>query len=645
MNKRKFTYNELEKLLDQAIYEIEQLKNEKGFKALAENDPDVIMRLDTHLRFKYINSAIETITGISPNDFIGNTSEELGMPEQLCKIWNNAFKMALDTGNIQETEFDYPGLVETKTYNLRILPEFSKDGNIESLLCISREITEEKKIKNELQFIASFPRENPYPVMRIDSNGILLFANEASSILLEAWDYSTDYRLPEDITEYAKQALTSGKVAIKELPAGKKYFQTVFAPIISSEYVNVYAMDTTNRKLAEEETARIKNELEERVISRTMQLRALAAELTNAEHKERKRLAGLLHDNLQQLLVSAKWTIQRVQKKEKSRTGQDSLTRSIDFLNEAIAASKSLVLELSPPVLNESGLIQALKWLSRWLMEKYDLTVNIVTETEIPPEQEAICILVFQSVRELLFNVIKHSQVKEAEILVEKNNNTVLITVTDHGTGFNPAVLEDNYNFNSGFGLLNIRERLEYMGGNLSIYSTKNMGTRVLMTVPLQKLTGKKELPDKAILPAKTDKLKTVTQEYNLNKIRVLVADDHKIMREGLCGLLNSMPDIEIVGEAPNGMNAVEMTEKLQPDIVIMDINMPILNGIEATRKIKSNMPDIIVIGLSMFEEEESAKAMIEAGASAYHYKTGPSNELIEAIRLHSTKFNKFQAV
>ena len=490
--------------------------------------------------------------------------------------------------------------------------------------------------ESELEFIASFPKENPYPVLRVDNNGLLMFANEASRVLLEAWDYESAKSIPRDIRDLAALALSIGKNLEKELSVDKLYYLAIFAPITRAGYVNIYAMDITSRKQVEEELLKTKGELEERVHSRTSQLRALAIKLTNAEHRERKRLAGIIHDNLQQLLVGAKWSAQRVQKKIKNKDLRESLNRTIELLEESIISSKSLVVELSPPILHESGLVAALKWLSRWMLEKYDLTISIDSEIEISPDLEGICILLFQSVRELLFNVIKHSQVKEAKISISRKDSRIQITVSDKGVGFDPASIADDYGFETGFGLFSIRERLDFMGGHITIDSSRGKGTSVFMVVPIPKsVTSKNKVPaDIGLIPS-TEKAKAPLTEYRDLKIRVLVADDHKIMREGLCGMLSSMPDIEIVGEASDGENAVEMAKRLHPDVVIMDVNMPRLNGIEATRRIKSEAAGVKVIGLSMFEEEERASAMLAAGAVDYLHKTGPSQDLIASIRTH----------
>ncbi|MBU1010553.1 MAG: response regulator transcription factor [Bacteroidetes bacterium] len=116
-------------------------------------------------------------------------------------------------------------------------------------------------------------------------------------------------------------------------------------------------------------------------------------------------------------------------------------------------------------------------------------------------------------------------------------------------------------------------------------------------------------------------------------KIKLLIADDHQLFREGLVNLLADTPDIEIVGQAPNGQEALVMAAKLMPDIVIMDIGMPILNGIEATGQLRKSHPQIRVIALSMHSEKSYVKEMLEAGASGYLFKNCTYHQLIEGIQ------------
>jgi DNA-binding NarL/FixJ family response regulator len=114
---------------------------------------------------------------------------------------------------------------------------------------------------------------------------------------------------------------------------------------------------------------------------------------------------------------------------------------------------------------------------------------------------------------------------------------------------------------------------------------------------------------------------------------RILLADDHRIMREGLKSMLREEPDMSVAGEAENGRQAIEMAEELAPDIVVMDIGMPDLNGIEATRRIVADTAGVKVIALSMHSDRRFVAEVLKAGASGYVLKDGAFEELAVAIR------------
>ncbi len=115
---------------------------------------------------------------------------------------------------------------------------------------------------------------------------------------------------------------------------------------------------------------------------------------------------------------------------------------------------------------------------------------------------------------------------------------------------------------------------------------------------------------------------------------KVILADDHKIMRDGLRSLLEKEPDIEVVAEAENGRTAVQQVQELSPDIVIMDVSMQDLNGIEATRQIIAKYPDVKVLALSMHSDKTYVAGILSAGASGYILKDSAFDELAEAIRV-----------
>jgi DNA-binding NarL/FixJ family response regulator len=118
-----------------------------------------------------------------------------------------------------------------------------------------------------------------------------------------------------------------------------------------------------------------------------------------------------------------------------------------------------------------------------------------------------------------------------------------------------------------------------------------------------------------------------------LSKVRILVADDHALFREGLSALFLSVPDTEVVGEAATGEEAVARAADLQPDVVLMDIQMPVINGIEATRAIARRSPNTGVIVVTMFEDDDSVFAAMRAGARGYVLKGADQDEILKVIR------------
>jgi len=123
-------------------------------------------------------------------------------------------------------------------------------------------------------------------------------------------------------------------------------------------------------------------------------------------------------------------------------------------------------------------------------------------------------------------------------------------------------------------------------------------------------------------------------------KIRVLVADDHPIVRVGLTNLLGAQPEMEVVGQAANGQEALQMVNKLQPDVVVLDLSMPGLSGVEAARQIKRMDPRPAVVMLSMHEKDAYVLQALEAGATAYVLKVAESAEILRAV--HAAQQGEF---
>ena len=275
------------------------------------------------------------------------------------------------------------------------------------------------------------------------------------------------------------------------------------APIVDPQGAMVGAVaisiDITPQKATEADLRQARDELERRVAERTValsravqtleaqaaQLRALAAELTRAEQRERRRLAMRLHDEHQQLLAAAQHRVSLLAREEAPQV-QAACQEITALLEEALAHSRSLAQELSPPILATRNLPDALEWLARWMAEKHHLEVAVQADATAVPASEDLTDLCFQAVRELLFNVVKHAKVQSARVELTRRDDQVEILVADAGVGFDPTFLWVEGGVLGGFGLFSIRQRVELLGGTLTIASAPGQGGRFTLTVPLR---------------------------------------------------------------------------------------------------------------------------------------------------------------
>ena len=426
--------------------------------------------------------------------------------------------------------------------------------------------------------------------------------------------------------------------------------------------------DITDRERAEEafhaseERFRaFSGQLEQMVTERTQELvqsherlRALGPELNLTEQRQRKRLASEMHDSLAQWLVICCLNLGRMQQQiDLSPKASQIVKETEQMLDKSLEYTRALMTELSPPVLQEHGFPAALTWLGEQ-MQRHGLTVKVdVANMAYLMIHDDCAVPLFQSVRELLMNALKHAESKEVAVRLFEIDGDLCIEVRDEGAGFDLAAsVASTPSMSSKFGLLSIRERMMALGGRFDLKSSPGAGTTATLVLPIGVVSaasaGFKVLssglsrratdhPPTAV-SHRFDHSQLTTQNAQLHQqdtkhIRVLLVDDHAIVLQGLRAVLESYPDVDVVGEAWNGEEAVACVERLQPTIVVMDIHMPKMNGNKATAQITSRFPGIIVIGLSVQAGGENEVAMRNAGASMLLTKEAAVEELYRAIR------------
>jgi CheY-like chemotaxis protein len=308
--------------------------------------------------------------------------------------------------------------------------------------------------------------------------------------------------------------------------------------------------------------------------------------------------------------------------------GRASLTAIDDLLQECLQYARTLMAQLSPSVLQDLGLIPAIHWLAEQMAQQgLKVEVSVLTE-ETPSFSEHQADLLFQALRELLTNVVKHARVPTASVTIHKQDrDTWLLTVRDHGLGFDINAVHYQPS-GEHFGLFSIQERMEAMSGWCRIDSAVGQGTSVELGLAAMPSDAK---PRPHVLRT-TRWMPEVTRLTEPSRWRVLLVDDHAMVRQGLRSILETYPDLEVVAEASDGEGAVESAISHEPDVVVMDINLPRLNGIDATRRIKKEAPDTVVIGLSVHYSSQTYAAVIEAGASAVLSKEQATEDLYRTI-------------
>jgi PAS domain S-box-containing protein len=238
--------------------------------------------------------------------------------------------------------------------------------------------------------------------------------------------------------------------------------------------------DVTERVLAREALEQAHQDLEQRVLDRTRQVRALAARLAIAEQQERERIALVLHDDLQQHLFGASIALALLSRSGLTEDQNVFLGRVRRAVEQGTTLARSLAADLSPSVLDSEKTGDVVRWLADRKREMYGLEVTV--EGDATVADRPVRFLLYNLVRELLFNVAKHSGADRARVVIGEADGHVVVRVEDEGSGFDVGTLDEGTA--RGFGLPSVRKRLEAVGGRLDVSSAPGEGTRVTLTVP-----------------------------------------------------------------------------------------------------------------------------------------------------------------
>ena len=363
------------------------------------------------------------------------------------------------------------------------------------------------------------------------------------------------------------------------------------------------------------------------------ELRALTGRLLQAQETERRRIARELHDDLNQSLALIAVELDLLaQDPPGPGAPLDGRVRELSgrVKQTVLRRARPLAPVLHPTKLEQLGLVAALRGLCNELGQAHGLGIDFAAEG-VPssiPDDTALCL--YRIAQEALRNVIKHSGARHARVELRGSPDAVSLRIADDGSGFDPALGRRQGRARPGQhageaapGRRRDRDRLPAVGRGADRRPhpagapSGRAGRRPGKTLRTGNPPGYHESVD-ASTPG----------EAAMRRPRVLLADDHRLVREAFARLLEA--DCDVVGAVADGRALLEAAPDLRPDIVVLDIAMPLLNGLDAARQLKRLMPEVKLIFLTVSEDPDLAAEAFRAGASGYLLKNSAASELLK---------------
>ena len=341
--------------------------------------------------------------------------------------------------------------------------------------------------------------------------------------------------------------------------------------------------------------------------AREAEARSLSSRLANAQEEERARIASLLHDAIGgQLTVIQKNTELLRALLPTEEAADPYLEANLELLQHTHQQVRHLAMDLNSKTLSELGLIPAARQHVDRLCASTGLPISLHFTGRVRRLPLEIERLVFRALQETLNNALRHAAATEISAQLHLGDKSLRLTVQDNGRGFDAGAWHQG----TSLGLPYLRQQVEQAGGDLFVESTPGNGTIIALRLPLR-----------------------TNAENSTHRTRVLVVDDHEIMRQGLRHILAASDDLVCVGEASDGHEALRQIETYQPDLIIMDVKLPGGSGIETTRQLAKRHARARVIIYTYHDDETYLEQALQAGAKGYLLKSDPNQLLLAALR------------
>lgn len=316
--------------------------------------------------------------------------------------------------------------------------------------------------------------------------------------------------------------------------------------------------------------------------------------------EERNRLSKDLHDTMGHSYTSIIMGLETLRPDVGTEEGGQKLDSLLQLARKSMEEVRGYLHQMESPQ-ETLPLVYTLRQVAEEFQTHANVNVRFRAIGEEYPVAKQVKMTLFRCLQESLTNAVRHGQATDIVVSLQFEPQQTRLEVQDNGHGVE--------NWKDGFGITAMKERAAHLQGRVSVYAERGEGTLVTCFVPR--------------LVESADEM-----------IRLIIADDHSFIRESLCTILEGQRDLQVLGMAEDGAQALELCEELEPDLVLLDLEMPNMDGITATKRMKEKWPNIRVLVLSTFQDTEKAKEIMRSGADGYLLKSIESRELAETIRL-----------
>jgi PAS domain S-box-containing protein len=475
-------------------------ESEKYYRTLIDMSPDIICVLDLEANLTMINQRFLQIGGYFYDEVIGHNVLEF-VQELKLKFLLAGIKKFLKTKKLDPVEYPIKkkdGTIFPMEMAISLLT--NDKGKPTGIMGVGRDITKRKQAEQEL-------RESKALIDAVVENvPLMIFIKEATDLRFVIFN-----RAGEELLGYDRKNLL-GKNNLDLFPAeqaafflakdrevldrGADMLDIPEEPIMTAKKgqrllhtrkVCIRGADgTTKYLLGISEDITERKEAEAKLLEYQEQLRALTSEMILIEEKERRRIASELHDQIGQNLALCKLKVAALEKNLGDEAIKVELAVVRRLLECSIQDARSLIFDLSPPVLYELGFTAALEWLAERMQEQFHIPVEFENRLRNPELKNDQQVILFQVVRELLMNVGKHSRAGQAKIILAHDGPFLKIQVNDDGVGFDASRIFAPQGQHNGFGFFSMRERLNYLGGSLDVRSKPGHGSQIILKITQQ---------------------------------------------------------------------------------------------------------------------------------------------------------------